>query len=158
MYQINIDRSHMLEKRKTPGQRPRTVIVKFPRRDDRQSVFRNKNLLKGIGISVTESFIQKRMENLKKMVLRMSGYQIGQFLKKMTVIQKFIVLVFTQLITPGEKNHSSVYFLLLLGFHYWGISWLLFKYFFLIFGHNPSLWRGNFNFYNIKNCLTSFYQ
>lgn len=56
----------MLEKRKTPGQRPRTVIVKFPRRDDRQSVFRNKNLLKGIGISATESFIQKRMENLKK--------------------------------------------------------------------------------------------
>lgn len=56
----------MLGKRKIPGQRPRTVIVKFQRRNDRQSVFRNKNLLKGIGISVTESFIQKRMENLKK--------------------------------------------------------------------------------------------
>lgn len=66
MYQINIDKSHMLGKRKIPGQRPRTVIVKFQRRNDRQSVFRNKNLLKGIGISVTESFIQKRMENLKK--------------------------------------------------------------------------------------------
>ena len=56
----------MLGKRKIPGQRPRTVIVKFPRRNDRQSVFRDKNLLKGIGISATEGFIQKRMENLKK--------------------------------------------------------------------------------------------
>ena len=153
----------MLEKRKTLGQRPRTVIVKFPRLDDRQSVFRNKSLLKGIGISVTESFIQKRMENLKKTSehgFANVGILDWTIFKENDGNPKVYCswVVFTQLITPGEKNHSSVYFLLLLGFHYWGISWLLFKYFFLIFGHNPSLWRGNFNFYNIKNCLTSFYQ
>ena len=66
MSQISIDRSHRLGKRKGPGQKPRAIIVKFTRYKDRHHVFRNKKLLKGTGISVTESPTVKRMEHLKK--------------------------------------------------------------------------------------------
>ena len=66
MSQINIDRSHRLGKRKSPGQKPRAIIVKFTRYKDRHHVFRNKKLLKGTGISVTESLTLKRMAQLKK--------------------------------------------------------------------------------------------
>ena len=66
MSQISIDRSHRLGKRKGPGQKPRAIIVKFTRYKDRHHVFRNKKLLKGTGISVTESLTLKRMEHLKK--------------------------------------------------------------------------------------------
>ena len=64
MSQIRIGRSHRLGKRK--GQKPRAIIVKFTRYKDRNHVFRNKKLLKGCGISVTESLTLKRMEHLKK--------------------------------------------------------------------------------------------
>ena len=64
MSQVSIDRSHRLGKRK--GQKPRAIIVKFTRYKDRHHVFRNKKLLKGSGISVTESLTLKRMEQLKK--------------------------------------------------------------------------------------------
>ena len=66
MSEISIDRSHRLGKRKGPGQKPRAIIVKFTRYKDRHHVFRNKKLLKGTGISVTESLTLKRMEHLKK--------------------------------------------------------------------------------------------
>ena len=66
MYQTNIDRSHRLGKRKGPGQKPRAVVVKFTRYNDRHHVFRNKKLLKGTSISVTESLTLKRMARLKK--------------------------------------------------------------------------------------------
>ena len=64
--QISIDRSHRLGKRKGPGQKPRAIIVKFTRYKDRHHVFSKKKLLKGTGISVTESLTLKRMEHLKK--------------------------------------------------------------------------------------------
>ena len=66
MCQTNIDRSHRLGKRKGPGQKPRAVVVKFTRYNDRHHVFRNKKLLKGTSISVTESLTLKRMAHLKK--------------------------------------------------------------------------------------------
>ena len=66
MSQISIDRSHRLGKRKSPGQKPRAIIVKFTQHKDRHHPFRNKKFLKGSGISVTESLTLKRMENLKK--------------------------------------------------------------------------------------------
>ena len=66
MSQISIDRSHRLGKRKGPVQKPRAIIVKFTRYKDRHHVFRNKKLLKGPGISVTESPTLERMEHLKK--------------------------------------------------------------------------------------------
>ena len=66
MSRISIDKSHRLRKRKGPGQKPRVVIVKFTRYKDRHHVFRNKELLKENGISVTESLILKRMEHLNK--------------------------------------------------------------------------------------------
>ena len=43
--QISIDRNHSLEKRKGPCQKPRAVIVKFTRYNDRHHVFTNKKLL-----------------------------------------------------------------------------------------------------------------
>ena len=42
MSQMSIDRSHRLGKRKSPGQKPRAIIVKFTRYKDRYDVFRNK--------------------------------------------------------------------------------------------------------------------
>ena len=53
MSQISIHRSHRLEKRKNPGQKPQAIIVKFTRYRDRHHVYRNKRLLKRSGISVT---------------------------------------------------------------------------------------------------------
>ena len=66
MSEISIDRSHRLGKRKGPGQKPRAIIVKFTRYKDRHHVCSNKKLLKGTGISVTESPTLKRLEHLKK--------------------------------------------------------------------------------------------
>ena len=66
MSQVSIDRSQRLGKRKGPGQKPGVIIEKFTRYKDRHLVFRNKKLLKGSGISVTESLTLKRMEHLKK--------------------------------------------------------------------------------------------
>ena len=66
MSQISIDKSHRLGKRTGPGQKPRGIIVKLTWYKDRHHIFRNKKLLKGSGISDTESLTLKRMEHLKK--------------------------------------------------------------------------------------------
>ena len=66
MSQVSIDGSQRLRKRKGPGQKPRAIIVKFTRYKDKHHVSRNKKLLKGSGISITESLTLKRMEHLKK--------------------------------------------------------------------------------------------
>ena len=66
MSQMSIDRSHRLGKRKSPGQKPRAIITRFTRYKDRHHVFRNKNLLKGTSIFVTENLTLKRIEHLKK--------------------------------------------------------------------------------------------
>ena len=68
MSQISIDRSHRCGKRNGRGQKPRAIIVKFTRYKDRNHIFRNKKLLKGSGISVTESltltlYLDTRWEN-----------------------------------------------------------------------------------------------
>ena len=77
MSQISVDRSHKLGKRKGPGQKPRAIVM-FTRYKDRHHVFRKKKLLKGNGISVTESLTLKRWNASRKrennMVLRMSGH------------------------------------------------------------------------------------
>ena len=70
MSQVSIDRSHRLGKRKGACQKSRAIIVKFTRYKDRNHVFRNKKILKGSGISVTESLTLKRMEHLKKVVIQ----------------------------------------------------------------------------------------
>ena len=64
--QINIDRSHRLGKRKGPVQKPRAILVKFTQYKDRHHAFTNEKLLKGSGISITESLTLKRMEHLEK--------------------------------------------------------------------------------------------
>ena len=78
MSQISINKRHMLEKRKCPGQKLQAITVKFTRYKDRYHVFINKKLLKGSCVSVTESLTLKRIENSRKrennMVLQMSGH------------------------------------------------------------------------------------
>ena len=66
MSEISIDRSHRLGKWKGPGQKPRAIIVKSTQHRDRHHFFKNKKLLKGTGISVTESLTLKRMKHLKE--------------------------------------------------------------------------------------------
>ena len=86
-----------MRKRKGPGQKPRAIIVKFTRYKDWHHVFRNKKLLKGTGISVTESLTLTRMEHLKK-AREQHGFANFRtldrkiILREMTVIQKFIIL------------------------------------------------------------------
>ena len=97
MFQISIDRSHRLGKQKGPGQKLQAIIVKFTRYKERHHVFRNKKLLKGTGISVTESLTLKRMEHLKKAREQHGFGNVwtlhGKIMfKDMTVIQKFIIL------------------------------------------------------------------
>ena len=66
MSQISIGRSHRLGRRKGPGHNSGAIIVKFTQYKDRHHAFTNKKLLKGSGISVTESLTLKSMEHLKK--------------------------------------------------------------------------------------------
>ena len=66
MSQISIGRSHRLGKWKGPGQKPWAIILKFTWYKGRHHVFTNKKLLKGMGISVTESLTLKRMKHIKK--------------------------------------------------------------------------------------------
>ena len=66
MSQISIGRSHRLGRLKGPVQKSRVIIVRFTGYKDRHHVVRNKRLLKGNGISVTECPTLKRMEQLKK--------------------------------------------------------------------------------------------
>ena len=54
--QNDIDRTHRIGKLKTNG-KPRPVIIKFVRYNDRKKVFSSKNLLKDSGVSITESFV-----------------------------------------------------------------------------------------------------
>ena len=97
MSQIGIDRSPRLGKRKGSGQKPRAVTVKFTRYKDRHHVFRNKKLLKGTGISVTESLTLKRMEHLNKAREQHGFANVWTLDSKImfkgnNVIQKFIIL------------------------------------------------------------------
>ena len=66
MSQISIGRSHRLGKRKGPCQKPRAIIAKFTGYKGRDHVFTKKKLLKGSGISVTETLTLKRMKHFKK--------------------------------------------------------------------------------------------
>ena len=60
-----INRSHRIGREKD-GQRPRPIIVKLTRYNTRKKVFASKRKLKGTGVSITESFTAKRMEQLNK--------------------------------------------------------------------------------------------
>ena len=64
-----IDRAHRLNRRKaTDGsdESSRPIIVKFSHYHKREDVFRNKKMLKGSKISITESLTQDRLALLKK--------------------------------------------------------------------------------------------
>ena len=63
----DIDSSHRLgNPKKSIKAKPRPIIVKFARYNTRNSIYRNKNLLKGKGISVTETLTAKRFKMLEK--------------------------------------------------------------------------------------------
>ena len=56
-----IDRTHIIGKPKSNG-KPRPVIIKFVRYNDRKKVFSSKKLLKDSGVSITESLTTFRMK------------------------------------------------------------------------------------------------
>ena len=59
----DIDRTHKIEKPKNNG-KPRLVIIKFVRYNDRKKVFCSKKLLKDSCVSITESLTAFRMKKL----------------------------------------------------------------------------------------------
>ena len=59
----DIDRAHRIGKPKNNG-KPRPIILKFVRYNDRKKVFFSKKLLKISGVSITESLTAFRMKKL----------------------------------------------------------------------------------------------
>ena len=59
----DIDRTHRIGKLKSNG-KPRPVIIKFVRYNDRKKVFSSKKFLKDSGVSITESLTAFRMKKL----------------------------------------------------------------------------------------------
>ena len=59
----DIDRKHGIEKPKNNG-KPRPVIIKFVRYNDRKKVFSSKKLLKDSGVSIKESLTEFHMKKL----------------------------------------------------------------------------------------------
>ena len=55
----DLDRSHRIENSKTKN-KERLIIVKFVRHNLRHNIFKNKKLLKGKGVSITESLTKYR--------------------------------------------------------------------------------------------------
>ena len=69
---IDIDRSHRIEKRKK-GKQSRPIIIKFARYNIRKRVFKNKKKLKNTGISITESHTQNQInadQNKKRVFIQ----------------------------------------------------------------------------------------
>ena len=63
----DIDRSHRLGNPKKPIKvKPRFIILKFVRYNTRNTIYRNKKVLKGKGINMTESLTTERFKMLKK--------------------------------------------------------------------------------------------
>ena len=63
----DIDRSRRLGKPKSSkNAKPRPIIVTFVRHSTRNGIYRNKEKLKGTGISVTESLTARRINMLEK--------------------------------------------------------------------------------------------
>ena len=60
-----LDRSHRIGIPKTK-KKERPIIVKFVRFNLRHNIFKNKKLLKGKGISITESLTKDRMAKLNE--------------------------------------------------------------------------------------------
>ena len=57
-----LDRTHRIGNPKSGSKRPRPIIVKFARYNNKRQVFVNKKRLKNTGISITESFTKHRRE------------------------------------------------------------------------------------------------
>ena len=64
--EIAIDRKHRIGDPKTKKRKVRPMIVKFVRYYDRKQVFSKEKLLKGKGISITESLTSFRMKKLEE--------------------------------------------------------------------------------------------
>ena len=62
----DIERSHRIGQLMQHGEKPRAIIVKFVRHNDRNKTFRNKKKLKDKKISITESLTACRMEKSKE--------------------------------------------------------------------------------------------
>ena len=64
--QRDLDRTHRIGKNDKSSNRPRPVIVKFIRYNDRNKIFSKKKQLKNSGISIKESLTKLGMSKLAK--------------------------------------------------------------------------------------------
>ena len=64
--EISIDRSHRIGKPRDDEGRPRPIILKLVRHNDKMKIFRVKKKLKGKNISVTESLTKFRVQKLNE--------------------------------------------------------------------------------------------
>ena len=64
--EVDIECTHRIEKPRDVGQKPRPIIVKFVRYNNRKNVFNRKKKPKGKNISITESLTATRMKKLKE--------------------------------------------------------------------------------------------
>ena len=64
--QRGLDVTHRIGKNDKRSNRPRPVIVKFIRYNDREKIFSKKKQLKNSGISITESLTKLRKSKLAK--------------------------------------------------------------------------------------------
>ena len=64
--EVDIECPHRIGKPRDVGQKPRPIIIKFVRYNNRKNVFNRKKKLKGKNISITESLTATRMKKLKE--------------------------------------------------------------------------------------------
>ena len=64
--EVDIERTHRIEKLRDVGQKSRPIVVEFIRFNDRKNVFNRKKKLKEKNISITESWTATRMKKLKE--------------------------------------------------------------------------------------------
>ena len=66
MDEKDVDRTHRIGDKNKKKNKPRPIIIKFVRYNDRKKVFYNKKKLKDSGVSITESLTKFRMDKLGK--------------------------------------------------------------------------------------------
>ena len=79
----DIDRTHRIGNPRNTDVKPRPIIIKLVRYNDRKKIFGSKKKLKGKMVAITESLMVTRMKNLNEaresIILKMFGLQTEKF-------------------------------------------------------------------------------
>ena len=94
--QNDIGRTHRLG-RKTNGEKPRPLIVRFATYRPRKKVFDSKRKLKGQGIVITENLTKKRYSLLQKCIVEFGRDKVWSFDGRITCITSFGKKVFERI-------------------------------------------------------------